>query len=499
MKKKIIGLSLAFTFAVGMAAVGASSISYTDPVKAEGETKTIYCKVDKSWWTVDGAAVGVHYWGGTEVVGTSWPGVRMSLVEGETNVWSYDVPANTLNCIFTRYNPSDTGAADWGAKTKDLTIPTDGKNLFTITSKDAVWGDPGCDGEWSTYVPTTPSKYYVEVGGGEKQELTKNPDNTSEYCLTGITDAGNCSLKFYKDDEEISPDIKANSGLNFNNLYLEDTETLYLYDEPTDAFGIYLNVVDNNVWVTGRTSPIEGYFGAGGWENVYVYTHGGYAEGSGEYALGAWPGTKLTPISGVCFENHAGTGYGLYRFELPVNAVGKNNDKLIFNNGAEDESKAQTAELKIVEMAYYGAHYELTGDTTRYRAARFVDNFVTRLTTDENKHGDLTHAVCGISPTNAAIMYSQYINLSDEVQGYVDAATYYTYADATSTEADKNFTFAEIFAQIGLIAGFDGSGAKFYTPLNNDTTFMVSIIAVSVIAVAGLAILYIKKRKTIKE
>ena len=250
MKKKIIGLSLAFTFAVGMAAVGASSISYTDPVEAAGETKTIYCKVDKSWWTIDGAAVGVHYWNGTDVVGTSWPGYRMSLVEGETNVWSYDVPANALNCIFTRVNPSGS-IADWGAKTKDLTIPTDGKNLFTITSKDEVWGDPGCDGEWSTYVPTTPSKYYVSIGGREKQELTKNPSNPNEYCLEDIAKFGDrYDFKFYKDEEEINHFIKYVKTIQKMELPLEgpidSLSLLRLFDLGSKYLPIVPTLVNTN-------------------------------------------------------------------------------------------------------------------------------------------------------------------------------------------------------------------------------------------------------------
>jgi len=113
---------------------------------------TVYCKMTQSWWTADGAAVGVHYWGGAS--STTWPGVRMTEVKGETGMWSYDVPSDATGIIFTRVNGSGD-IADWGAKTGDLTLPTDGKNLYTITSASAVWGDPGCTGEWSKYVVPT--------------------------------------------------------------------------------------------------------------------------------------------------------------------------------------------------------------------------------------------------------------------------------------------------------------------------------------------------------
>ncbi len=110
---------------------------------------TVYCKVTQSWWTKDGAAVGVHYWGGTSA-GTAWPGVRMTPVSGEEGTWTYDVPEDVTGLIFTRVNGSGD-IAYWGAKTADLSLPTDGKNLYTITSESAVWGDPGATGEWSTF------------------------------------------------------------------------------------------------------------------------------------------------------------------------------------------------------------------------------------------------------------------------------------------------------------------------------------------------------------
>ena len=120
-------------------------------------TKTIYCKMAQSWWKSDGAAVGAYYWG----TGTapSWPGVRMTPVAGETDLWSIDIDTDKFqNIIFTRVNGSGA-VSDWGAKTADLTIPTDDKNLYTITSTSPVWGDPGVAGNWSVYAPDAPKTY----------------------------------------------------------------------------------------------------------------------------------------------------------------------------------------------------------------------------------------------------------------------------------------------------------------------------------------------------
>ena len=123
--------------------------------------KTIYCKMAHDWWTTGDetgpAAIGAYYW--DQEADLDWPGVRMTLVEGETDVWSIDLDTDLYkNIIFTRVNSSGA-VADWGAKTGDLTIPTDSKNLYTITSSTAVWGDPGVEGVWSEYVPGAPKTY----------------------------------------------------------------------------------------------------------------------------------------------------------------------------------------------------------------------------------------------------------------------------------------------------------------------------------------------------
>lgn len=136
----------------GQAKVTKIAVTYqaavTPPVAT---TKTIYCKNVQSWWTQDGAAVGVYAWTGEgEVKNAAWPGERMEAVTGEEGLWKADIDtAKYAKIIFTRVNGTGD-VTDWGAKTADLTVPAD-KNLYTITSTSAVWGDPGVTGEWSVY------------------------------------------------------------------------------------------------------------------------------------------------------------------------------------------------------------------------------------------------------------------------------------------------------------------------------------------------------------
>ena len=111
---------------------------------------TVYCKMTQSWWTADGAAIGVYYWGTSS--NPQWPGVRMSPVSGQDGTWSYNLPSGVSNVIFVRVN-GDGAISDWGAQTEDLTLPTDGKNLFTISNSTNCWSGESCkcNGTWSTY------------------------------------------------------------------------------------------------------------------------------------------------------------------------------------------------------------------------------------------------------------------------------------------------------------------------------------------------------------
>ncbi len=160
-KHVFLTLGLSLTMAGSVAAAGLLGAASNMSVRpAEAAVRTIYCKNAQSWWKADGAAVGVYCWG-TGGTKAPYPGERMTAVSGETDLWSFDVDtAQYENVIFTRVN-GEGAISDWGAKTKNLTFPTDSKDLFTITTSTASWGDPGCDGEWSNLNPVT--SYSVDV------------------------------------------------------------------------------------------------------------------------------------------------------------------------------------------------------------------------------------------------------------------------------------------------------------------------------------------------
>lgn len=110
-------LALAMVFSLAM------------PAMAAEDTRTIYFENTVNWSTVNAYAWDDERF---DLLG-NWPGTEMTKVEGEENIYSIEVPTDAVNMIFN--NGSE--------QTADLTIPTDGKNMYSFGSKS-----------WSTYGST---------------------------------------------------------------------------------------------------------------------------------------------------------------------------------------------------------------------------------------------------------------------------------------------------------------------------------------------------------
>ncbi len=172
-----------------------NSITFAAAVPYEPLMKTIYCKMEKGWWKADGAAVGCFTWNDGGEPKVAWPGERMTPVEGEADLWSIELDINTYHmCIFTRVN-GEGDVAEWGAKTADLTIPTDENDMFTITNDDPTWGDPGCTGAWSKYEPAAPVvEEWAEIAfsaPATADEIDADASFTVDGFTVAITDPDN--------------------------------------------------------------------------------------------------------------------------------------------------------------------------------------------------------------------------------------------------------------------------------------------------------------------
>ena len=135
---------------------GGSSISTSDLIAAKGTnlftgvgTQTvkfsvIYLEPDTSIWDHSGAWFAAYFY--NETTNTNkW--VRMTKVS--SGVYYCEKPSGYPSVIFVRMN-KDATETNWNSKwnqTINLTVQTDGKNCFTITSGS---GDSYV-GEWKSY------------------------------------------------------------------------------------------------------------------------------------------------------------------------------------------------------------------------------------------------------------------------------------------------------------------------------------------------------------
>ena len=123
---------------------------------------TVYLKPNENWKNAD-ARFAIYYWHDGQPAG--W--VDMTDAGCNRDYFVATIPAGYTNFLFARMDPSNTenkwdAGIDWN-KTGDLTIPTDGKNLFTLpTSGDQVWN--GATGTWGTYTPPT---YTININAPE--------------------------------------------------------------------------------------------------------------------------------------------------------------------------------------------------------------------------------------------------------------------------------------------------------------------------------------------
>ncbi len=248
MKKGLIfGTALAMVLSVGVAVGAHQNIK---EAKAFGDT-VLYCKMTYDWWKADGAAIGCYYWiSSNDSDNNAWPGDRMTPVENDTDVWKFAIPEGYDRVIFTRINGTG-GVSDWGAKTGDLTIPTDGKNLYTITSKDAVWGDPGVTGEWSVYEEPEDPNYTVYIGGnGFALEPELPGDHLAQY--HGKANVAKGEVVSFKADDNvlgaIADSTDSNNVFRPSSTILEDGENVdvWLKKDRVESAIIW------TYWIGGR-------------------------------------------------------------------------------------------------------------------------------------------------------------------------------------------------------------------------------------------------------
>ena len=177
--------------------------NYVEPTpEPEPTAAKLYLQPNANWMA-DGARFAAYFFGN----GETWVGMTKVETKVETRagdvLYEVAIPEGYPNVIFCRMNPSTTDN-NWNNKwnqTEDLTVPTDGTNLFVV--KEGTWDNGG--GSWSTYTPAvaepvalaTPIVNYEVEGGnviltwdaveGAKEYFVNLPEEGENYTTTETT------------------------------------------------------------------------------------------------------------------------------------------------------------------------------------------------------------------------------------------------------------------------------------------------------------------------
>lgn len=136
--------------------------------------RTLYL-VPNSNWTQDSPKFSAYYFGGTITKGA----FTDFLTSADATHYEATVPDGAATVIFVRHNPAAT-SPDWTEntnmwnQTSDLTIPTDGKNCYTVA--DGAWSKG--TGTWSTYTPPVVTEPIVKFGADVPTSVEVNTEIT---------------------------------------------------------------------------------------------------------------------------------------------------------------------------------------------------------------------------------------------------------------------------------------------------------------------------------
>ena len=318
-------------------------------ITAEGveQAKYLYLKPNTNWTQSD-ARFAAYFFGNGEL----W--VSMTDVNFD-GIYEVKIPEGYPNVIFCRMNPSTT-ANNWNNKwnqTGDLTIPTDGNNMYTV--KAGTWDNGG--GSWSIYAPTGAEPTFTVAGAAglcgtewdptdTANDMVKKADGTYEKVFTNVS-AGAYKFKVVLNHAW----TKAWPSSDYALTVAEDGSTVTVIFDPV-ALTVTATVT---VPVTPDPEPdpdptpdpeptpemITIYFRNDWmWTDICVYYWG-----SATTADTTWPGVAMTFV-----ENLA--GLDIYKLEIPSDVTG-----FLFNGLKDDGSGNRDQSPDLTTPADGDAYY----------------------------------------------------------------------------------------------------------------------------------------------
>ena len=225
MKKKII---LSSILALGVLG-GVVGLTH-GPKNISAATPEVLYLAPNANWKVDSARFAAYFFGN----GEKWVSMTDSVGDG---MYEVATPAGYPNVIFCRMNPN-ASANNWNNKwnqTSDLTVPTNGTNLYTV--KEGTWDKGG--GTWSVH------KLAGEEVDPSEELLTLFGTYTNEGYYVRETE-------IYVDSKKITEDLKTyHPEKTYENLFHAKATTL----KRTTYFE------GNQLWMTNSDGTINSGYG----------------------------------------------------------------------------------------------------------------------------------------------------------------------------------------------------------------------------------------------
>ncbi|MBQ1973271.1 MAG: hypothetical protein II222_02840, partial [Paraprevotella sp.] len=244
---------------------------------------TIY--LNPGSWTSDNARFSVYYWKGNE---NAW--AEMVKVDANSEYYTVDIPAGCQDIMMVRLNPKEPenkwGNPVWN-QSGNLTIPTDGNNLYELDNKTVAYLHLKPNSNWTTDNARFAAYFF---GNGE---TWVNLDKKGDYYTCSIPDKKYTNVIFCR----MNPSTKENNWENKwnktvdltidtkNNLYTIGNEA---WDETNENKGAWSRLWDDSQWskYTPSTTIQEQ---TGDYRMVYVESE----------VIGQAPYTKFHPAHSI--------------------------------------------------------------------------------------------------------------------------------------------------------------------------------------------------------
>ena len=212
------------------------------------------------FWKSDGARIAAYYWG---AAGNNW--IELSPVDCEKQYYSVDIPAGYSNIIFARLKPSSATGYDknnngfnwensWN-QTADLTVQTNGKNLYDMHIKDSrIYLKP--NGWWTSDGARFAAFFKVNADnndGGKWMSMFQLDSDNNYYWCDIPTDKNYIKVIFCRMNGANGTNDWSNKWNDFEQDIPSNEHNCYTLNNESWSEGSWSCYQYNNKWTTYST------------------------------------------------------------------------------------------------------------------------------------------------------------------------------------------------------------------------------------------------------